>query len=102
MPPDCDGVNAKEGRDGSHRQSLEFVHHDDSSATRRQVVERPPHRRPDQKCPFWVVVLDRRVTQVELVTLADRLLAPLISSNVDEYADQPCLFITQSARNGLR
>lgn len=101
MPPDSNGVDAKERRDRGHRESLEFEHHDDSSATWRQVVERPPHRRPDQKRPFRVIVLDCRVTQLALVALADRFLAPLISSNVNEYADQPRLFIPQSARNGF-
>jgi len=101
MPPDGDAADAKNGRDGGHRESLKFVHHDDSSATRRQVVECPPHRGSDQKRPFRVFVLDYRVTQVELVALADRFFAPLISSNVDQYADQPCLFIPQSAWNGF-
>ena len=101
MPPHGNGVDSKEARDGGHREPLEFVHHDDSSATWRQVVECPPHRRPDQKRPFRVIVLAWRAPQVELVALANRFLAPLISSNVNEYADQPCLFIPQSARNGF-
>jgi len=45
--------------------------------------------------------VDRRVTKIELLALADRFLAPLISSNVNEYAHQPCLFIPQSAWNGF-
>src|SRR2546430_9949404 len=42
----------------------------------------------DQKRRFWIVVLDRRRTDATLVTPADRLLAPLISSNVDEHPDR--------------
>lgn len=101
MPPDRDGGDAKERRDEGDREPLDFIHHDDSSATWRQVVECPPHNRSDQKRSFRVIVLDCRVTQVELVALADRFFAPLISSNVHEYADQPCLLILQSARNGF-
>jgi hypothetical protein len=101
MPSDGDGADAKERGDGVHREPLDFIHDDDSSATWRQVVECPPHRRPDQKGPFRVIVRDGRLTQVELMALADRFLAPLISSNVNEYADQPCFLISQSVRNGL-
>jgi hypothetical protein len=35
------------------------------------------------------------------MALANVLLAPLVSPNVDEYSDQPCLLIPQSARHGL-
>jgi hypothetical protein len=36
------------------------------------------------------------------MALADRFLAPLISSNVNEYADQPCLLIWECKRDGFR
>ena len=101
MPPHGNGVDSKEGRDGGHREPLEFVHHDDSPATWRQVVECPPHRHPDQKRPFRVIVLDWRAIQVELVAVANCFLAPLISSNVNEYSDQPCLFTPESNGDGL-
>jgi hypothetical protein len=101
VPANGNGIDAKEGRDRRYRQPLEFVHHDDSPATRRQVVERPPHRRPDEKGPFWIV-LDWGRTDVRLVALADGFLAPLISPNVNEHADQPCLLIAESAGNGFR
>ncbi len=101
MPTDGYGTDAEERCDGGHGEALEFVHHDDSSAARRQVVECAPDDRPDQKGPFWVIVLDGRVTQVEFVALPDRFFAPLISSDVNEYANQPCLFIPQSVGNGF-
>jgi hypothetical protein len=101
VPTNGDSVDAEERRDGGHGQTLEFVHHDDSSTSGWQVVECPPHRTSDEKRLFRVVVLDRRVTQLELMPLADRFLAPLISPSVDEYADQPGLFISQSVRNGI-
>jgi hypothetical protein len=63
------------------------VHHDDSAAPRRQVVECVPDDRPNQKRPFWVIVLDGRVTHLELMSLPDRFFAPLISSDVNEYAN---------------
>ena len=101
VPTDGYRVDAEERRDGGHGQTLEFVHHDDSSASRWQVVECPPHHGPDQKRPFRVIMLSCRVTQLELMALADRFLAPLISSNVDEHANQSRLFIPQSVRNGI-
>jgi len=36
------------------------------------------------------------------VVFPDRFLAPLISSNVDQDAHKPCLFVRQSAGNGSR
>lgn len=93
MRSDGDSADAKECRDGGYRQSVDFMHHDDSSATRRQVVECSPHYSPDQKRPFRVIVLGCGMMQVDLMTLADGFLAPMISSNVDEDADQPCLLI---------
>lgn len=101
VPADGDGVDAEERRDRGHGQTLEFVHHDDRSTSRWQVVECPPHRGPDQKRPFRVIVPGCRVTQLELMALADHFLAPPISSNVDEHADQPRLFIPRSVRNGI-
>jgi hypothetical protein len=101
MPPDGDGVDAKKRRDRSHRESLELIHHDDSAATRGQVIERPPHGRSNQERPFRVVVGDCCGLQVGLVALVNFLPAPLISSNVDEYADQPCFLLLRSARHGL-
>ena len=41
------------------------------------------------------------MTHVEVVALADRFFAPLISPIVHEHADQPCLLIPQSRRNGF-
>lgn len=99
MPSDGDGANAEDRRDGNYRLPLEFMHHDDSAPAWVQAIECPPHGRSDQKRPFRVVLPDRHVTQFERVAPAHRLTAPLISSNVHEYTDQPGFLTPQSTRN---
>jgi hypothetical protein len=65
------------------------------------VIERIPHGGPDHERMLGVVVPDFSVTHIDRVTLANRLPSPLISSNVYENADQPGLFIRESAGNRL-
>src|SRR2546425_9948609 len=100
MPSDGDCRDAQERRDPGDRKTLDFGPHDDSSTTWRQVVEGALHGRPDHICSFRVIALDRSA-QDGRVTPAHRFLAPLISSNVDKYANKPCFRIVRSRRNGF-
>jgi hypothetical protein len=101
MPPHGNWGDSEDGRSGSDREPLEFVHHDYGPAARGQVVECPPYGRPDYKCPFRVAGLDRCVIEVEFVVLADCFPAPLVSSNVDHHADEPGLFMSRLTWNGF-
>jgi len=61
MPSDGDGVDAKEGCDGGHRESIDLRHHDDRSATRWQRVEGLPNSCPDEKRRLRITVLGCRL-----------------------------------------
>jgi hypothetical protein len=101
MPSDRDGIDAKQGCDCCHGLPLEFVHDEDGSPTRGQVVERPPDRCPDHKRLFWIGLLDCGMAHVDREIGADRFLTPCVSSDVDKHPNQPRLFVRQSARNGF-
>src|SRR2546428_6235800 len=57
----------------------------------------PSTQSSGSETPFRIIALNCRLNQVEFMALADPFLTPLISSNVEEYADQPCLLIPQAA-----
>jgi len=92
VPPNGDGADPKKGRNGRERESLDLAHHDDSTATWRQTVERPPHGGPDEQRFLGVVVPRRRATGFKLMAAVGALPAPLISPDVDEHAHEPRLF----------
>jgi hypothetical protein len=100
MPSNGDRGDSKQRRDRHDGLTLDFVHHDDSAATWRQIIEGLPHAGSDHIRGFGVIALSRTV-QKQRAAPANRFLAPLIAPNVDEHADEPRFLFPQLGGDGV-
>ena len=90
MPPHGDGGDAQQRCDPADWKAVDLGHDDDGAPPRGKGIQRSPDRRSGQEGVLWVLRLVRGIHD-RLVTLANGVLAPLITANVDENPHQPRL-----------
>ena len=100
MPANRDRRHAEQRRDRSDGTPLDFSHHDHGPAARGQGIERRPYHVANDEGLFRVAGLHDTVEDGSVAS-SNRLLPPLIVSNVDEHADEPGLLVFEAMGNRL-
>ena len=102
MPANGDGADAEQRCHVLGRQPFELVHHHNGAATRGQDVERAPDRSVRDERTLLIRLSNRGSSDVIVMALADRRLAPLIAADVDEDTDKPRLLVCVPNRDRRR